>query len=259
MDDFNAAIDRIIGGLEKKSKITTAEEKRGISVHEAGHATVSWHLQYGDPLIKVTIVPRGKALGAAWYLPEERQLVPAQALLDKICSLMGGRAAEELFIGQVATGALNDLERATKIAYSLVVYYGMSDAIPNVSYYDSTGQDYGFTKPYSEERSKIIDQEVSRILAEQYQRAKDILTKYKEGHARLTHELYEREVIFTADVEAIFGKRPWASRTDEIIAINEAKEKEEHAKDAQISAGASSDADKPADDKPAEKPADSEK
>ncbi|MDO5396171.1 MAG: ATP-dependent zinc metalloprotease FtsH [Bacteroidales bacterium] len=221
LEDFNAAIDRIIGGLEKKSKITTAEEKRGISVHEAGHATVSWHLQYGDPLVKVTIVPRGKALGAAWYLPEERQLVPAQALLDKICSLMGGRAAEDLFLGQVATGALNDLERATKIAYSLVVYYGMSEKIPNISYYDSTGQDYGFSKPYSEERSKVIDQEVSRILNEQYQRAKDILLKYKDGHAKLTEELYDREVIFTADVEAIFGKRPWVSRTDEIMALNE--------------------------------------
>lgn len=225
IEDFNAAIDRIIGGLEKKSKITTTEEKRGISVHEAGHATVSWHLQYGDPLIKVTIVPRGKALGAAWYLPEERQLVPAQALLDKICSLMGGRAAEELFIGQVATGALNDLERATKIAYSLVVYYGMSSAIPNISYYDSTGQDYGFSKPYSEERSKVIDTEVSRILNEQYQRAKDILTKYKDGHAQLTDMLFDHEVIFTADVEKIFGKRQWASRTDEILAINEAEAK----------------------------------
>ncbi|MGM9827229.1 MAG: ATP-dependent zinc metalloprotease FtsH [Muribaculaceae bacterium] len=226
LEDFNAAIDRIIGGLEKKSKITTTEEKRGISVHEAGHATVSWHLQYGDPLIKVTIVPRGKALGAAWYLPEERQLVPAQALLDKICSLMGGRAAEELFIGQVATGALNDLERATKIAYSLVVYYGMSSAIPNISYYDSTGQEYGFSKPYSEERSKIIDSEVSRILNEQYQRAKDILLKYKDGHAKLTELLFEREVIFTNDVEDIFGKRQWASRTDEILALNEHKSEE---------------------------------
>ena len=220
--DFNAAIDRIIGGLEKKSKITTDEEKRGISVHEAGHATVSWHLRYGDPLVKVTIVPRGKALGAAWYLPEERQLVPAQALLDKICSLMGGRAAEDLFIGQVATGALNDLERATKIAYSLVVYYGMSDKIPNISYYDSTGQDYGFSKPYSEERSKVIDQEVSRILNEQYERAKDILRKYAEGHKKLADLLMEKEVIFTADVEEIFGKRPWTSRADEIMALDEA-------------------------------------
>ncbi len=227
-EDFNAAIDRIIGGLEKKNKITTAEEKRGIAVHEAGHATVSWHLRYGDPLVKVTIVPRGKALGAAWYMPEERQLVPAQALLDKICSLMGGRAAEDLFIGQIATGALNDLERATKIAYSLVVYYGMSTRLPNVSYYDSSGQDYGFSKPYSEERSRIIDEEVSRILDEQYRRAKDILTKYKEGHHVLADELFQREVIFTADVEAIFGPRKWQSRTDEIKA-EEDKEKSEKA------------------------------
>jgi cell division protease FtsH len=221
IDDFNAAVDRIIGGLEKKSKITTTEEKRGISVHEAGHATVSWHLQYGDPLIKVTIVPRGKALGAAWYLPEERQLVPAQALLDQICSLMGGRAAEEMFVGQIATGALNDLERATKIAYSLVVYYGMSTKLPNVSYYDSTGSSYGYSKPYSEERSRIIDEEVSRILTEQYERAKEILRQYADGHNKLSQLLVEREVIFTADVEAIFGKRQWASRTDEILALNE--------------------------------------
>lgn len=237
VEDFNAAIDRIIGGLEKKSKITTAEEKRGISVHEAGHATVSWHLQYGDPLVKVTIVPRGKALGAAWYLPEERQLVPAQALLDKICSLMGGRAAEELFIGQVATGALNDLERATKIAYSLVVYYGMSEKLPNISYYDSTGQDYGFSKPYSEERSKTIDEEVSRILEEQYKRAKDILVKYKEGHNKLADELYSREVIFTSDVEAIFGKRQWVSRTDEIMKMNEASKAGEDTETDSESAG----------------------
>ncbi len=232
IEDFNAAVDRIIGGLEKKSKITTTDEKRGIAVHEAGHATVSWHLQYGDPLVKVTIVPRGKALGAAWYLPEERQLVPTQALLDKICSLMGGRAAEELFIGQIATGALNDLERATKIAQSLVVYYGMSEKLPNVSYYDSTGSEYGFSKPYSEERSRIIDEEVSRVLNEQYARAKDILMHYKDGHAQLTQELFDREVIFTADVEAIFGKRQWVSRADEILALNEHKDSDEHKDDA---------------------------
>ena len=225
--DFNAAIDRIIGGLEKKNKITTVEEKRGIAVHEAGHATVSWHLQYGDPLVKVTIVPRGKALGAAWYMPEERQLVPAQALLDKICSLMGGRAAEDMFIGHITTGAQNDLERATKIAYSLVVYYGMSSRLPNISYYDSSGQNYGFSKPYSEERGRIIDEEVSRILDEQYQRAKDILAKYSEGLKKLADELYGREVIFTADVEAIFGPRPWQSRNDEIKALNEARQAEE--------------------------------
>lgn len=224
-EDFNAAIDRIIGGLEKKNKITTSEEKRGIAVHEAGHATVSWHLRYGDPLIKVTIVPRGKALGAAWYVPEERQLVPAQALLDQICSLLGGRAAEDLIIGQVTTGALNDLERATKVAYSYVSLYGMSSKIPNISYYDSTGQDYAFTKPYSEGRARIIDDEVSRIINEQYERAKNILAQYKEGLGRLADELYSREVIFTADVEAIFGPRQWTSRSDEIMALNKENDK----------------------------------
>lgn len=219
-EDFNAAVDRIIGGLEKKNKITTSEEKRGIAVHEAGHATVSWHLRYGDPLIKVTIVPRGKALGAAWYVPEERQLVPAQALLDQICSLLGGRAAEDIEIGQVATGALNDLERATKIAYSYVALYGMSAKIPNISYYDSSGQEYGFTKPYSEERARVIDDEVSRIIDEQYNRAKEILRNYQDGLKKLADELFTREVIFTADVEAIFGPRQWTSRSDEIMAIN---------------------------------------
>lgn len=224
MEDFNAAIDRIIGGLEKKNKITTQEEKHGIAVHEAGHATVSWHLQYGDPLVKVTIVPRGKALGAAWYMPEERQLVPSQALLDKICSLMGGRAAEDLFIGSITTGALNDLERATKIAYSLVVYYGMSERLNHISYFDSS-ENYGFTKPYSEERARIIDEEVSRILTEQYERAKTILTENAEGHHKLAEALERHEVIFTADVEKVFGKRKWTSRADEIKALNEADEK----------------------------------
>lgn len=219
MEDFNAAVDRIIGGLEKKNKMITQEEKHGIAVHEAGHATVSWHLQYGDPLVKVTIVPRGKALGAAWYLPEERQLVPAQALLDQICSLLGGRAAEDLFIGQITTGALNDLERATKIAYSLVVYYGMSDKLNHISYFDSSGN-YGFTKPYSEDRAKAIDEEVSRILSEQYDRAKNILLQYADGHHKLADMLENHEVIFTADVEKIFGKRAWTSRADEIKALN---------------------------------------
>ncbi|MDE7467264.1 MAG: ATP-dependent zinc metalloprotease FtsH, partial [Muribaculaceae bacterium] len=185
-EDFSAAVDRIIGGLEKRSKITTADEKRAIAVHEAGHATVSWHLQYANPLVKVTIVPRGKALGAAWYLPEERQITPSQVILDEICATLGGRAAEEVFLGRISTGAANDLERVTKQAYAMVVYYGMSDRLPNLSYYDSTGQDYGFTKPYSDERSRIIDEEVSRIISEQYERAKDILRKHAEGHGRLT-------------------------------------------------------------------------
>ena len=174
-EDFNAAVDRIIGGLEKRSKILTDDEKNSIAVHEAGHATVSWHLRYGNPLVKVTIVPRGKALGAAWYLPEERQIVPSQVLLDDICSLLGGRAAEEVFLGRISTGAANDLERVTKQAYAMVVYYGMSDKLPNISYYDSTGQSSMFTNPYSDDRAKIIDSEVSRIIFEQYERAKAIL------------------------------------------------------------------------------------
>ena len=224
--DFIDAVDRIIGGLEKRSKITTDEEKRSIAIHEAGHATISWHLEYANPLIKVTIVPRGKALGAAWYLPEERQITTTQALLDEMCSLLGGRAAEELFMGRVSTGASNDLERVTKQAYAMVVYYGMSKKLPNVNYYDSTGQSYGFTKPYSEERAKMIDDEVSRIIEEQYERAKDILRKYAEGHAQLTDVLITREVIFTEDVERIFGKRKWTSRTDEILAARSAEEAE---------------------------------
>ncbi|MDE7411439.1 MAG: ATP-dependent zinc metalloprotease FtsH [Paramuribaculum sp.] len=219
--DFIDAVDRIIGGLEKRSKITTNEEKRSIAIHEAGHATVSWHLRYANPLIKVTIVPRGKALGAAWYLPEERQITPTQALLDEICATLGGRAAEELFLGRISTGAANDLERVTKQAYAMVVYYGMSDRLPNLSYYDSTGQDYGFSKPYSDDRARMIDEEVSRIISEQYERAKDILRKYAEGHGKLADVLITREVIFTEDVEKIFGKRQWASRTDEILALNE--------------------------------------
>lgn len=216
--DFIDAVDRIIGGLEKRSKITTDEEKNAIAIHEAGHATVSWHLKYANPLIKVTIVPRGKALGAAWYLPEERQITPSQAILDEMCATLGGRAAEELFLGHISTGAANDLERVTKQAYAMVVYYGMSDKLPNICYYDSTGQQYGFSKPYSEDRARMIDEEVSRIISEQYERAKEILRKYAEGHAELAHTLVSREVIFTEDVEKIFGKRPWVSRTDEILA-----------------------------------------
>ena len=216
--DFMDAVDRIIGGLEKRSKIITEDERRSIAVHEAGHASLSWHLQYANPLIKVTIVPRGKALGAAWYLPEERQITTTQAMLDEMCSLLGGRAAEELFLGCISTGAANDLERVTKQAYAMVTYFGMSEKLPNLSYYDSTGQAYGFTKPYSDERAKLIDEEVSRIVNEQYNRAKEILTKYAEGHHELTEVLLSREVIFTEDVERIFGKRQWASRTDELLA-----------------------------------------
>ena len=219
--DFMDAIDRIIGGLEKKSKVITEDERRSIAVHEAGHATVSWHLQYADPLIKVTIVPRGKALGAAWYMPEERQIEPKQALLDKLCSLLAGRMAEEMFLGFIDTGALNDLERATKMAYAMVTYYGMSDKLPNISYYDSSGQSYGFTKPYSEERARDIDNEVQAIIDSQYRRAREILEQYKQGHHALADLLVQREVIYTEDAERIFGKRKWLSRTDEIIKANE--------------------------------------
>ena len=212
--DFMDAVDRIVGGLEKRSKITTEEERESIATHEAGHATISWHLKYANPLIKVTIVPRGKALGAAWYLPEERQITPKQALLDEICSLLGGRAAEDLFLGCVSTGALNDLERASKQAYAIVAYYGMSKSLPNVSYYDSTGQDYMFAKPYSEDRARMIDAEVTRVLTEQYERAKQILKEYEGGHHQLRDLLLTREVIFTEDVEHIFGKRPWSDPDD---------------------------------------------
>ena len=224
--DFMDAVDRIVGGLEKRSKITTEEERESIATHEAGHATISWHLKYANPLIKVTIVPRGKALGAAWYLPEERQITPEQALLDEICSLLGGRAAEDLFLGCVSTGALNDLERASKQAYAIVAYYGMSKSLPNVSYYDSTGQDYMFAMPYSEDRARMIDAEVTRVLSEQYERAKQILKEYEGGHHQLRDLLLTREVIFTEDVEHIFGKRKWASRADEIIKANEEKERQ---------------------------------
>ncbi len=215
-DDFMNAVDRIIGGLEKKNRIVTEEERKSIAIHEAGHATISWHLQYGNPLVKVTIVPRGKALGAAWYMPEERQITHTQVLLDELCSLLGGRAAEELFLNRISTGAANDLERVTKIAYAMVVYYGMSDKLPNVNYHEQGG-DYSFQKPYSDETAQIIDQEVARIIAEQYERAKALLLERREGHHALYALLLEREVIYTEDVESIFGKRPWISRTDELL------------------------------------------
>lgn len=215
-DDFMNAVDRIIGGLEKKNRIVTEEERKSIAIHEAGHATISWHLQYGNPLVKVTIVPRGKALGAAWYMPEERQITHTQVLLDELCSLLGGRAAEELFLNRISTGAANDLERVTKIAYAMVVYYGMSDKLPNVNYHEQGG-DYSFQKPYSDETAQIIDQEVARIIAEQYERARALLLERREGHHALYELLLEREVIYTEDVESIFGKRPWISRTDELL------------------------------------------
>ena len=226
-EDFLAAVDRIIGGLEKKTKVLTAEEKRTIALHEAGHATLSWHLQYANPLIKVTIVPRGQALGAAWYLPEERQITTKEQMLDEMCAILGGRAAEELFTGHISTGAMNDLERVTKQAYGMIAFAGMGDKLPNICYYNSQEQ---FHKPYSEKTAELIDNEVKALIAEQYERAKRMLLQYKEGHHQLAEMLMEREVIFAEDAEHIFGKRPWASRSEEIL---EPIEKEERAKKAE--------------------------
>jgi cell division protease FtsH len=219
--DFLDAVDRIIGGLEKKTKITTLSEKKSIATHEAGHASVSWLLEFANPLVKVTIVPRGKALGAAWYLPEERQLTTKEQMLDEMCSLLGGRAAEEICFGKVSTGALNDLERATKMAYAMVVYYGMSDKLKNISFYDSTQADYSFTKPYSDKTAEIIDQEMQNIVSEQYERAKSLIATNRDKHQALADLLVENEVIFTEDVERIFGKRPWISRMDELMNENQ--------------------------------------
>lgn len=227
--DFLDAVDRIIGGLEKKTKITTLSEKKSIATHEAGHASVSWLLEFANPLVKVTIVPRGKALGAAWYLPEERQLTTKEQMLDEMCSLLGGRAAEEICFGKVSTGALNDLERATKMAYAMVVYYGMSEKLRNISFYDSTQADYSFTKPYSDKTAEIIDQEMQNIVTGQYERAKSIISANRDKHQELANLLVENEVIFTEDVERIFGKRPWVSRMDELMNENTKNENEGHA------------------------------
>lgn len=222
MQDFLSAVDRIIGGLEKKTKVMTAEEKKAIAYHEAGHATISWFCQYANPLVKVTIVPRGRALGAAWYLPEERQITTKEAMLDEICALLGGRAAEDVFLGRISTGAMNDLERSTKAAYSMVAYAGMSDTLPNICYYNQ--QEYSFSKPYSDTTAQQIDQEVLRMINQQYQRAKLLLEEHSEGHNALAQLLIEREVIFAEDVEKIFGKRPWASRSEEILNDEQANE-----------------------------------
>ncbi|MDD2552637.1 MAG: ATP-dependent zinc metalloprotease FtsH, partial [Dysgonamonadaceae bacterium] len=215
--DFMNAVDRIVGGLEKKNKIITQDEKKSIAIHEAGHATLSWMLEHANPLVKVTIIPRGKALGAAWYLPEERQITTKNQMLDEMCAVLGGRAAEELFIGEISSGAMNDLERVTKQSYGMVTYLGMSDKLPNLCYYDSSGQEWNFQKPYSEETAKVIDSEVKKIIAEQYERAKSILSKYAEGHHKLAEILLEKEIIYAAHLEEIFGKRPWVSRADELL------------------------------------------
>lgn len=223
-DDFMAAIDRIVGGLEKRSRVITDEEKFAIATHEAGHATISWMIEYGNPLVKVTIVPRGRALGAAWYAPEARQIIPTQALLDTMCGMLAGRAAEDVFLGKIGTGASDDLEKTTKLARAMVMMYGMSDKLPNVNYNDSTGQEYGFTKPYSEDTAKMIDEEVIRIINSQYERAKEILREYAKQHNEIRDLLVKNEVIYHDDVQAILGPRKWKSRTDEIIEINRKEE-----------------------------------
>nr|MBP8757575.1 ATP-dependent zinc metalloprotease FtsH [Prevotella sp.] len=218
--DFLDAVDRIIGGLEKKTKVMTASEKRSIALHEAGHATISWFCEHANPLVKVSIVPRGQALGAAWYLPEERQITTKEQMLDEMCALLGGRAAEELFTGHISTGAMNDLERATKSAYGMIAYAGMSDKLPNICYYNN--QEYQFQRPYSETTAKIIDDEVLKMINSEYAHAKQILEEHKEGHNKLAELLITKEVIYAEDVEEIFGKRPWVSRAQEIIKENEA-------------------------------------
>ena len=221
--DFLDAVDRIIGGLEKKNKIISETEKRTIAYHEAGHATVSWLLEYANPLLKVTIIPRGKALGAAWYLPEERSITTKEQLLDEMCATLGGRASEEINFGKVSTGALNDLERVTKQAIAMVSFYGMSNDIGNLSYYNST-DDYGFTKPYSDKTAEKIDADVKSMVEEQYERAKEVLRNNMEGLTKLAETLLEKEVIFSDDLERIFGKRKGENKA--LDAINEAKEQE---------------------------------
>ena len=222
--DFLDAVDRIIGGLEKKTKIMTEAEKRAIAVHEAGHATISWFCEHANPLVKVSIVPRGRALGAAWYLPEERAITTKEEMLDEMCATLGGRAAEELFLHRISTGAMNDLERVTKSAYGMVAYAGMSEHLPNICYYNNN--EYSFQRPYSETTAKIMDDEVLKIIGEQYERAKQILTEHSEGHRQLSDILVKREVIFADDVERIFGKRPWVSRTEEILEAQQKAEAE---------------------------------
>ena len=214
--DFLDAIDRIVGGLENRNKVIKVNEKKTIAYHEAGHATVSWLLQHAHPLLKVTIVPRGKALGAAWYLPQERQITTKEQLLDQMCSVLGGRAAEELTFGQISTGAQNDLEKATKQAYAMVTIFGMSEKIGNLSYYDSSGQsDFSFTKPYSEKTAELIDSEVKELVENAYTQAKALLKQHQEQHKQVAELLLEREVIFSDDLERILGKRPWKEEEEE--------------------------------------------
>ena len=220
-EDFLAAVDRIIGGLEKKTKVMTAEEKKTIALHEAGHAAISWLLQYANPLVKVTIVPRGRALGAAWYLPEERQITTREQMLDEMCATLAGRAAEQICTGHISSGAMNDLERVTKQAYGMIAYMGMGEGLQNLCYYNT--DEYAFHRPYSETTAQLIDEDVKKMIAEQYDRACRILNEHREQHALLAERLVEREVVFAEDVEEIFGPRPWTSRTEELLAKEESQ------------------------------------
>jgi cell division protease FtsH len=228
--DFLDAVDRIVGGLEKKSKIITPEEKEIIAYHESGHATVSWLLEHASPLVKVTIVPRGRSLGAAWYLPEERQLNSTEQMLDEMCATLGGRAAEEVIFGRVTTGALSDLEKVTKQARAMVAVYGLNDRLGNITYYDSSGQnEYQFDKPYSERTAEVIDEEISKLIEGQYERAKELLRGNREKLEALAQELLTKEVIFRDNLVEIFGERPWKSREERLAALEEAGEAPEAA------------------------------
>ena len=225
--DFLAAVDRIIGGLEKKTKVMTAAEKKTIALHEAGHAAISWLLEYANPLVKVTIVPRGRALGAAWYPPEERQITTREQMLDEMCATLAGRAAEQLCTGHISSGAMNDLERVTKQAYGMIAYMGMGEGLQNICYYNT--DEYSFHRPYSETTAQLIDEDVKKMIAEQYDRASQILSEHREQHALLAERLVEREVVFAEDVEEIFGPRPWTSRTEELLAADEKQQETDDA------------------------------
>ncbi|HKL91226.1 MAG TPA: hypothetical protein VJ880_08590, partial [Allomuricauda sp.] len=215
--DFLDAVDRIVGGLEKKNKIITPDEKKTIAYHEAGHATVSWMLEHAAPLVKVTIVPRGQSLGAAWYLPEERLIVRPEQMLDEMCATMGGRAAEKVMFDKISTGALSDLEKVTKQARAMVTIYGLNEELGNITYYDSSGQnEYGFTKPYSEETAQKIDQEISKMIEKQYQRAIKLLDENKDKLTELADRLLDKEVIFKDDLEKIFGQRPFEKEEEKL-------------------------------------------
>ena len=234
-DDFLAAVDRVIGGLEKKNKIIKPKEKKTIAFHEAGHATVSWMMEYASPLVKVTIVPRGKSLGAAWYLPEERQITTKEQMFHEMCATLGGRAAEEIIFGEISTGALSDLEKVTKQAQAIVTIYGLNDKLGNISYYDSTGQsEYSFGKPYSEHTAQVIDQEISKIVEKAYVKAKEILSENKEKLTKLAEALLEKEVIFKEDLEVIFGKRPGSETEEEEIESEDKTEENAESQETEI-------------------------